>query len=47
MKPVKVKFTSECRQSKPNKKAPNNPDIPRKNYNPKELMDELPKKKKL
>lgn len=43
---VKLKFTRECGQATPNRKAPKNEDVPRKNYNPKEMMDKLPTKKK-
>ena len=46
MKTIEVKFTRDCGQDKPNKKAPNNPDVPRKNYDPKSLMDTPPTKKK-
>ena len=45
MKRKFLKFTSDSRQDKPDKKAPNNPDVPRKNYDPKSLMDSLPHKK--
>lgn len=45
MTKTKLKFTKDCGQSKPNKKSPKNEDVPRKDYNPKILMDELPTKK--
>ena len=41
---VKVKFTRECGQATPNRKAPKNEDVPRKNYNPKEMMDKFNEK---
>ena len=41
-----LKLTRDCGQDKANKKAPKNPDVPRKNYDPKSLMDSLPIKKK-
>lgn len=41
-----LNFTRDCGQTKPNTKAPKNPDVPRKNYDPKKLMDSLPIKNK-
>lgn len=46
MKRAYLEFTNDSGQDKPNKKAPKNPDVPRKNYDPKSLMDNLPPKKK-
>ena len=43
---AKLNFTKDCGQATPNRKAPKNEDVPRKNYNPKEMMDKLPTKKK-
>lgn len=45
-KKVLLKFTRDCGQTKPNTKTPKNPDVPRKNYDPKNLMNTLPTKNK-
>jgi hypothetical protein len=41
-----VKFTKDCGQAQPNKKPLKDPDVPRKNTNPKEEQDKLPTKTK-
>lgn len=41
-----IKFTKNSRQAVGGGRIPKNPDIPRKNTNPKETQDKLPPKTK-
>lgn len=42
----RLKFTKDCGQSGGDKRVPNDPDVPKGNYNPKEEQDQLPTKSK-
>ena len=46
-KKMLLKFTAAGKpQAKPDGKIPKNPDVPKKGYDPKELQDKLPEKKR-
>ena len=43
---IEVRFSQISKQAKGNGRIPKNPDVPRKGYDPRNLQDQLPQKKR-